>query len=264
MERNSRPYRALAPALAALALTLGLVNLAAVVVTSRTELLLSPDAWLPLSASAVGWLIIHHVPRNPVGWLLLAMGLSSAVFGSSALLVATSLGGPVVAAAAWLSTWVWLPSYLLALWFLPMLFPDGHPVSARWRPVLRGSVVLFVVESGLLAFGSAESVEPEVANPLFLGSVGALLAAAEPVIFLSMALIVVLGVLSLLHRFVRARGESRVQILAVLVAAVTGVVYFLLVQSGLLFALLVPVAIAVSVLRFRLYGVERLLARTIV
>jgi two-component system NarL family sensor kinase len=253
-------------AVGAVVLVLAVANLVALLLLDRRDLLLSPDAVLPLIASLVALVVLRALPTSPIGWLLVAAAASSAVFGASALLVAESpdLPGLLLDLTAWLSTWVWLPSYLITFWFIPLLFPDGRAASARWRPVVRVSAALLVVESLLLAFGTRESIEPEVGNPWAVEPVAEVLVVVEPVIYISMMVLVVLGLASLLHRFVRSQGLVRVQVLCVLVAAAVGVAYYLLMRSGLLLAVLLPVAIGVAVLRFRLYDVERLLGRTIV
>jgi two-component system, NarL family, sensor kinase len=251
--------------LTVLALVAGFLNLATLVGVGRQELLTSPDALLPVVASVVGWLIVRHVPRNPVGWLLLGAALSSALFGASALVVMESVAVPSMVGdlAAWLSTWVFMPSYLIAFLFVPMLFPDGRLVAKLWRPVLWASAALLVGESVLLAFGTEESIDPTVSNPFVVDAVSDALGLVEPAIWLSMAVLVVLGVVSLLHRFVRSQGQARIQILCVLVAVSVSVAYYLLTGSGLVLAVLLPASIAVAVLRYRLYDVERLLLRTV-
>jgi signal transduction histidine kinase len=264
MDTNRRMSRA-GLVLAVAALAMGLVNIAVVLGTARTELLISPDVWLPLTATLTGALVVRQVPGNAVGWLLLGMALSSALFGASALVVIESPPVPALLtdAAAWLSAWVWLPSYLLGLVVLPMVFPDGRAAGRRWRPVLWLAVALLAAESVLLAFGSRESVEPGVPNPWVLEPVAGLLPVAEPLIWVGMPGLALIAVASLVLRLVRAEPAARLQIVTVLVAAAVGVAYWLLLESGLLVAVLLPTAIAVSVLRYRLYGVERLLVGTV-
>ncbi len=257
--------RVLGSLLGGLALVVGAVNLVVLLAVGRTGLLLSPDALVPLTASGIGLIVVRRVPGNPVGWLLLGAALSSALFGASALVVLESppVAAAVATTAAWLSAWVWLPSYVINFFFLPVLFPDGRAMSPRWRLVVRAGAALLVMQSFLLAFGSEESVDPAVANPFALAPVTTALAAAEPVVFGGLVVLVVLGAVSVLLRFARSQGAARVQVLCVLVAAGVGLAYYALTRSGLALAVLLPPSIAVAVLRYRLYDVERLLGRTL-
>lgn len=257
--------RTLAVVVAVGSIGLGLVNLTTVLELARWDLLRSPDLWLPFTGAVTGWLVVCHAGRNAVGWLLLAMGLSSALFGASALLVMAEVdvSAPIRETAAWLSTWVFLPSYLIAFLLLPLLFPDGRVAGRLWRPVLVTSCALVVVETTLLAFGTRESIEPDVPNPLVVPAVATLLERVEPAIWVTMPALALLGVGSLVHRLVRARGHERGQVLSMLTAAGAGVALWLLTGMGLFLALLLPVAITIAVLRFRLYDVQRLLVQTL-
>src|SRR5215213_5869372 len=111
-----------------------------------------------VSFSVVGALISSHRPENPIGWIFLAVGFFYGLlfagdeYAIYALL--TNPGAlPLGAEASWLGQWVWAPGLSLILVFLPLLFPDGHPPSHRWRPVawLGGlSIGLAVVSSAIL------------------------------------------------------------------------------------------------------------------
>src|SRR5215211_9362050 len=88
--------------------------------------------------STVGAVIASRSsPKNPIGWLFCAIGLSfgvihfSAEYAIYALLVqpATLVGGQ---AAAWILSWAWVLAVGLIV-FLALLFPDGHLPSRRWR-----------------------------------------------------------------------------------------------------------------------------------
>jgi hypothetical protein len=128
MDHTPRTLLVAGPAFAGAAFLVGLVNVATLLAVGRDDLLLSPDALIPLTASGIGFLVVRKVPRNAVGWLLIAAAMSSALFGASALLVMESVAAPapVPDLAAWPSTWVWLPSYLIAL-----PHPQRPPDDAR-------------------------------------------------------------------------------------------------------------------------------------
>jgi hypothetical protein len=108
-----------------------------------------------VSFSVVGALIGSHRPENPIGWIFLAVGfcygLLSAGDEYAIYALLTNPGAlPLGAEASWLGQWIWAPGLALSLVFLPLLFPDGHPPSKRWRPVswLGGlSIGLIVVSS---------------------------------------------------------------------------------------------------------------------
>jgi hypothetical protein len=93
-----------------------------------------------VSFSVVGALIASHRPKNSIGWLFLAAALFYGIqipgeeYTIYALL--TNPGSlPLGAELSWLTEWIWAPGFGLILVFLPLLFPDGHPPSRRWRVV---------------------------------------------------------------------------------------------------------------------------------
>jgi len=241
--------RALPTGVALAAAGLGTINLSAAVQLEQHEALRSPDAWLPLTASLAGWLVARLSPRNIIGWLLLAMAVSSSVFGGAATVVLGDLGVPpfIHDLSAWLSAWVFLPSYLVAFVLVPLLYPDGRLPSPHWRPLLLASTGLVVVESLLLAFGSRETVDAEVANPWRLAPVGAVLAAVEPIVWVSMPVLAVLGVASLAHRILVSRGPERLPPLALAATAVLGLCVLLTTGLGLVLGLLLPLVVAAAV-----------------
>ena len=129
-------------ALAAASLILGLLN-------GRTlgEIFVAWDgptiaalATLIVSFSVVGALIASQRPENPIGWIFLAdgfcYGLLSAADEYATYALLTNPGAlPLGAEASWLGQWIWAPGLGLILVFLPLLFPDGHPLriaGARW------------------------------------------------------------------------------------------------------------------------------------
>ena len=102
---------------------------------------------LGASYPIVGWLIASRRPGNPIGWIMLAVGLSQsaeafatnyAVYGLETVHTAI----PFLDLAAWIEVWAWAPGFLL-LGIVVLLFPDGELPSPRWRsdPLDRGPVV---------------------------------------------------------------------------------------------------------------------------
>lgn len=236
----------LAGILALGAAALGASNLAGAVDSNLFEALRSPDAWIPLSAALAGWLVVQLAPSNAVGWLLLGSAWSSALFGTAAVVIRGDVDVPagIRDVAAWLGTWAFLPSYLIAFLLIPLLFPDGRLPSHVWRPVIFAAVALTVVESALLAFGSRTSIDEDVANPWQLSAVSAVLETVEPAIWISMPVLAVLGVASLAHRIAVRRGPHRLAATALAATAAAGLAVLLVTGQGLVLGLLLPVVIA--------------------
>jgi hypothetical protein len=91
-----------------------------------------------LAFPLVGALIARREPRNAVGWICLATGLSMAVLicsGQYAIYaVETDPGGlPAGETVAWLAEWAYVPPVALLGIYLPLLFPSGRLLSRRWR-----------------------------------------------------------------------------------------------------------------------------------
>jgi hypothetical protein len=257
------------------------------------EILIGPGigtfAILTVSFSVVGALIASHRPENSIGWIFLTVGffygLLSAGDEYAIYALLTNPGAlPLGAEASWLGQWVWAPGLGLVLVFLPLLFPDGHPPSYRWRPVawLGGlSIGLAVVSSMILLW-------PERGPALVTGDespshvVDVILLFALPLMLLAG-----LGaVISLLVRFRRARGDERQQIKWFASAAALTFVWILVsevfeelisIEGGVPEAILaftsasaslvipsIPIATGIAILRYRLYDIDILINRTLV
>jgi hypothetical protein len=61
-------------------------------------------------------------------------------------------GGEV---ASWLGSWTNVPGIVLTTVFLPLLFPDGHVASRRWRPVAWLGAAVAVVPMAILAVAAS-------------------------------------------------------------------------------------------------------------
>jgi len=93
-----------------------------------------------IAFAVVGALIVWRRPRNRIGWVCCGIGI---LWGAEQLVLGLYVYSayyphPVISATHvldWLTSWVWIPPLVLTLFYLPFLFPDGQPVSPRWRPV---------------------------------------------------------------------------------------------------------------------------------
>jgi hypothetical protein len=273
-------------ALAVASLILGLLNgrtLAMIFLAWNGPTIANLLTWT-VSFSVVGALIASHRPENPIGWIFLAEGfcygllIAADEYAVYALL--TNPGAlPLGTEASWLGQWIWAPGLGLSLVFLPLLFPDGHPPSHRWRPVawLGGlSIGLAVVTSMIVLWperGPALVTGDEM--PSHVSHVAYVLVdfIAVPMLFLAG----VSAVISLLVRFRRARGDERQQIKGFASAAALTLVWYLVfgqstrglpeaivALSFLLVIPSIPIATGIAILRYRLYDIDVLINRTLV
>ncbi len=238
-----------------------------------------------LAFSTVGALVASKLRKNPIGWLLAGTGLlyTIEVFAgnySTYALFANPGSLPGGQVAAWFTSWVWIFGGSLVL-FIFLFFPDGRLPSPRWRPV----AWLVLINTGLAAAPYALGQGPledfggssPVVNPVGIpGSSGLLGLFAEISTFLLVPIAVSL-IFSFLVRFRRARGEERQQIkwVAYAVALFAGAVVITTVWPSLdsshvgsvLFLggfLAIPSAMAVAILRYRLYAIDVVINKTLV
>jgi class 3 adenylate cyclase len=240
-------------------------------------------ALFAITFSTVGWVIARRQPGNALGWLFGTVGLLSAaavlcqgyaIFGE----IAHPGSLPLAVWAAWLYSWVWVPTITLAGVHALLLFPDGHLSGPGWRVVAwLGASLAVVVSVGIgLApgplqnfaalhnpIGAGPTIDPAV-QAAALGVLGATMAAAAS---------------SLVLRFRNSTGIARQQLKWIAFAAV--LVAISIAPSGLysnstgipakLAQLLVivafawvPVAVGIAVLRYRLFDIDLLINRTAV
>jgi hypothetical protein len=239
-----------------------------------------------VSAVAVGALLALRRPRHPVGWLLLALGLSVLAAGVTTGYAGYGLlvrGEPLWAAdyAAW---WddagfvVW-PALL---GFILLLTPTGSLPSPRWRwwaRVAATAPVVWLVAAAL----QPRPLNPPwqaVTSPLAVPALAGLAGYASWLGLLVVGLALLVGAASLIVRFRRARGAERQQLRWVAFAAALSALGVVAVGAvvpvapqpgaelivGVLFAAclaLLPLATGVAILRYRLYDLDRIISRTL-
>ncbi len=230
---------------------------------------------LPVATAALGALVASRHPRNPIGWVLVVLGVHVAVQEAAQgySLLARDVGLPGGAYAAWFTSWSWVAeatSFTLVF----LLFPDGRLLGDRWRPVawLAGAAALVTATGAGLWAGEQERYLGG-SNPFGVGG-------PVPVVLLAVgsALVVaVLGasVVSLALRFARSTGVERTRLTWVVLAAalmVPAAAASALLWSryplaatapGLAEGLLVA-ATATGILRHRLFDIDLALNRTLV
>jgi hypothetical protein len=220
-----------------------------------------------------GFVLASRRPGNRIGWLFLVAGLALGLNSFSnqyALHALVADRGPVVAgrAFAWLSNWTWvIPVAMLA--FLFLLFPTGRVRSRRWRPAawfVSGMFALATIAQLIVA--TRVWAHPFISPAQVAGPTGLLLRMTAFVI--SAALLV--SVTALVVRFAQSSGEERLQLKWCAAAALVLAVVFVAsnwvnsaavnVLQSLAFVCLWT-AIAVAVLKYRLYEIDRIISRTL-
>ncbi|TCO38140.1 histidine kinase/DNA gyrase B/HSP90-like ATPase [Kribbella antiqua] len=243
-------------------------------VMSRPEVIApGPDLWMGLIIAGFalsGAALIQLRPRNWIGWLLVVSGLLQVTNVAADAYATRALTDPdhslpLGLAAAWLASWTWFPSLLLPAIVLPPLYPTGRPTSAFWLWHVR--VALVGIGLGVLAVASGPGAVDDTVRgtrlpwdaPTWWSWVVGLPAI---VLLISTATVTVIGTLV---RAIRARTPERQQLLWLLgvVAAMAATIFT---EYRVLFAIaygLVPVAVTIGVLRYRLLGIEVVLRRTL-
>jgi MFS family permease len=185
-------------------------------------------------------------------------------------------GGDLVGS---IESMMWVPGIAPIAIFLPLVFPTGNLLSRRWRPVLWVAIVAMIaafVGNGLSPSTDSTSyiagVRPVLLPEPFSAITGALSGA-----IVVLPLCAIAGIVALVVRYRRGTPDERHQIKWMLFASgfyafgfagslVPGILGHnipILEDFGVLGLVLVPVAAAIAVLKYRLYEIDRLISRTL-
>lgn len=237
----------------------------------------------------VGLVIAYRQPRNPIGWILLAITpvyMTGADAGTYAVVIyhLGHTGLPFGRLAVSLTqTWIFLP---LLIPVPILLFPDGKVPGGRWRWTVRAYAVACVLLVGglaardLTAF-TVKHVRVDHSGELVsLGSNGSggIVAAIGFLAFLVYLACALSWVARQLLVFRRSTGDRRQQLKWLMAGAASGTVGFacsilcsgssslpLRVVGGVGFGAVVvmPVSLGIGVLKYRLYDIDRVISRTV-
>jgi signal transduction histidine kinase len=247
-----------------------------------------PDVFEELTFVAVpvvGFVLASRRPANKIGWIFLAIGLLlglgffSRAYGGYGLLAARPGPMPGARAAEWLVNWIWIvPAGAFA--FVLFLFPAGLLPSRRWRLAAWFVAAVYAVDTvSFVARASRVWRDPFApqSQGWYPGGLHSALVVLWP------AATVVAGA-ALVTRLARSSGEERLQLKWFAAAAVLVVVTIiplaeapeissrpdtgvpLLAPLKVLFCLALVclwVAIAVAILKYKLYEIDIVISKAL-
>jgi len=237
----------------------------------------TPEGWWAMSwlgYSIVGGVLVWKQPGNLIGRLLVGIGLGWGVNFILEELINRALASPSVVWLELLSEPVGMLPWLFLI-DLTLIFPSGQArtVTTRWLRrilVLVGAVlfVCVVVDPAPLDFSGFTSPLAIEASRGFTNFV------LQEQGFVIVPLLLVFGLISLFVRWRRSEGVERLQLQWFVFALL--VTILLLVPEGLfpnrlldvdwlvpVVLNLLPLAIGVAILRYRLFEIDRIMSRTV-
>jgi signal transduction histidine kinase len=274
-----------------LLLAIDLALLVAAVVLETSTVLGDEDAVfiyggfvLVLGYGGVGALITSRHPGHAIGWLFgaIAAGFAVTAFADEFVSRALETGSDtLLVPLAWLNSWAFVIP-LVAVPLVLLLFPDGRPPSPRWN-VLVWTIVGLGVTAALGFIVSDLALEApdgyHLANPTAVRSapwLGDLLLTVGGWGSLAAA---IAALVALIVRFRRSSGDERQQIRWLAYVGLLGLVVMIATFASesvetlnnvlfLLFFLIlavgIPVATGVAIMKYRLYGFDLVVRRTLV
>jgi hypothetical protein len=232
--------------------------------------------------ASVGAVLMLRRPGNVVGLVLMvaAIFLAVTILGFVAGAVLTEERGRHDLLAGLASLFGGLsvyPALIVAGPLMALVFPDGRLPGSRWRwPV--GAIVATIALGSAIMIARPGAIGDGLAdNPLGLGGFTgseAVWPMGESLAAVALLLALLLAIAAVIVRFRRSRGVERAQ-LKWFVAATVATGTFLLLSDAdgstqTIFDLIAPwslslppIAVGIAILRYRLYGIDRLISRTV-
>jgi two-component system, NarL family, sensor kinase len=212
--------------------------------------------------------------RNVIGPLLIAAGLCHVISAAATMIAVLGLelgwSSAAIGVLSTLSNGPWQLGIGLLFPLVLLLFPDGHLPSRRWA-VVAWLIVLsgaFQAVTGVLSGGSSFSDSPEATSILSIG-----LELSESVVLIAgiasdAAYLLVIG--ALVWRLIRGNEQTRRQvmwlILALLIILALNAERFVTGDGPILLLLsvvLIPIALAIAIVRYQLFDIRVVLSRTL-
>jgi hypothetical protein len=255
----------------------------------------APSAWLSgasasltlLALATIGALVASRRPENPIGWIFCASAvlsvLSSGLLEYAVYALITAPGSlPAGAYVGVFGDALQGVAYFPIITFVPLLFPDGHLLSPRWRPLAWLIAALLAAWPILTLLSPSQSFIrlSAVRNPLGIPFADGLLHALTYIVGLVVTATVFPCIASMILRFRRAQGVERQQLkwfaygVAVNALLIIALVALVVVVPSVptagstapFYLALVSIALAsgVAILRYRLFDIDLLINLTLV
>jgi signal transduction histidine kinase len=246
-----------------------------------------PDAFEELTFIAVpvvGFVLASRRPANKIGWILLAtgallgLGFFSENYGIYGLMTVRPGPLPVARTALWFVNWIWIVA-AGAFAFVLLLFPDGALPSRRWRPAAWFVAAVYAVDT----LGFVDRASRVWRDPFAPQAQGWYPGLHSAMVVLWPVATVVAGA-ALITRFVGSSGDERLQLKWFTTAAALVVVTIIPLAEApqlswrpdtgvsvipplkVLFCLALVclwVAIAVAILKYKLYGIDIVISKAL-
>lgn len=233
---------------------------------------------------ALGAVIVVRARGHIIGWMFaVAAAMLASVFGCWAASGVAATADPGGTTQAWFilaGSILFPPALILAIPAVTIVFPTGTLPGPRWRlPValLAGSVAAQTIAMFLLP----GPVDGDVMNPMSAWTAHLpavlidLLRVVAAVGSLAIPYALALAVAAVIVRFRRSLGDERAQLKWLLAAAIPAAILIPLSLSDIgatipgidaISALSLPLAalaVAIAILRYRLFDIDRIISRTI-
>jgi hypothetical protein len=248
---------------------------------------------MPLAFSALGALVISRQPYNTIGWLMLAPALSTVLTAFSTPFVSNVTVPPpdpswLFLVAVWTDHISWVPSVFPFMLIL-LLFPTGRPPSRRWNGLVLAVVSLLMLSLLVVSFGRQLwpfSEAWSVANPIGVIPDEWVRVLYSVLLQVIASVLAVLCTVSLFVRYKHGSVVEKTQIKWIAFAStIFGPLYLVEILTVVargkgwgsddpvalavqlpasLTLLIIPVMIAIAILRHHLFDIDIIIRRTLV
>jgi signal transduction histidine kinase len=247
------------------------------------------DMLAVMALALLGAVIVFAQPGNSIGWLLSGFVLIISLSGLCenyavyAYVIAPERDTPLSELALWLQNWLWIPGVALPTIALPLLFPDGHLLSRRWKWLTTWAIGVIGFLSFLMALhpdaptaGYFLDLETGLSNPYGIAALPSVLGLLINPLWAVSLLTMLIAWTSLIVRYRLSDYATRHQIKWFVFGL--GLVITLFVMRNFtayapaslleiafqLSIVSLPVTLGISILKYRLYDIDILINRTLV